>query len=37
VRDLDGVRIAAEDQRLAEFAVSVVVCCGRIDDWEEKE
>ena len=37
VRDLDGVRIAAEDQRLAEFAVSVVVCCSPIDDWEEKE
>ena len=37
VRDLDGDRVAAEGQRLAEFAVRIFVSCSRIDDCEKQE
>jgi hypothetical protein len=37
VRDLDALTLPVEDQRLAEFAVRVVISHSRIDDCEEKK
>ena len=37
VGNFDALTLPVQNQRLAKFAVSVVVCSSRIDDWEEKE